>query len=182
VASWTISCSSSRPAIAVPTLCSASARCFSSSSRRPVSSASTRAACSPLSSSRLQRLDRVRRHLRQLGDDRLVVGRELAGLVPQLDQAEAGAVAGDQRRDQARSGRRAVGPTAGDPMARADHVARGVDDDRQHVVDGGGRGHRACGIGERAEGIAHGREDRIGRVDPRAQAGATPRIASYNEI
>ena len=57
----------------LPTRCSASARCFSRSSRRPVSSASTRAACSRVE--QLERLDRVRRHLRELDDDRLVVAR-----------------------------------------------------------------------------------------------------------
>ena len=123
-----------------------------------------------------ERLDRVRRHLRQLGDDRLVVGRELTVLVPELEQAEAGAVARDERRDQPRALRGAVGPAAGDPVARADHVARRLGDDRRgrrrrwRPPSPRVRHRRASGAGRSSS------RDRIGRVDPRARAGASPRI------
>ena len=72
-----------------------------------------------LAREQLERLDRVRGHLREPDDDRLVVGRERAVLVPQLDQPEARAVAGE------RAGRRAavpagvaVGPRRATPGAR----------------------------------------------------------------
>ena len=125
----------------------------------------------------LERLDRVRRHLRQLDDDRLVVGGELAVLVPQLDQAEARAVARDQRRDEPGPGRRPVGPAAGDAVARADHVPRGVGDDLEDVVDGGGRRHRAGGIGERAQRVAHGRGIVVGGLIGARRLGTAPVFA-----
>ena len=108
-----------------------------------------------LAREQLERLDRVGRHLCELDHDRLVLGRELAVLVPQLDQPEARAVAGDQRGGQARSGRRAVGVAPGDAVARPDHVAGGSGDDLEHGLVGGRRGHRPGGVGERSERVAH---------------------------
>ena len=108
-----------------------------------------------LAREQLERLDRVGRHLRELDHDRLVGSRELAVLVPELDQPEARPVAGDQRRDQPRTVRCAVGLAPRDAVARADHVPRGVRDDLQHVVVGGRRRHRPGGVGERSERVAH---------------------------
>ena len=103
----------------------------------------------------LQRLDRVRGHLGELDQDRLVVGGERSRLVPELDHAEARPVTRDQRRDQARAVRRAVRAAPRRAVARTDHVARRLGDDRQHVLVRRRRGHGARGVGQRAERVTH---------------------------
>jgi hypothetical protein len=52
--------------------------------------------------------------------------------------------------------------SSGDAVARADHLPRGIGDDRQDILVGGGGRHRTGGVGERAERVAHSSRHRIG--------------------
>jgi hypothetical protein len=76
-------------------------------------------------------------------------------ILAQLEQPQVGAVARDERRAQPRAGRRAVGAAAGHALAGPDHLARGGDDDVEHVTV-------ALGGGDGTGRIGQGAQQRVG--------------------